>query len=58
MVPSGREVVVMAKLPGVGPLSPPQAVNPRTEILEKRNAQRLLPITFPRFINIFSCYVR
>jgi hypothetical protein len=28
--PSGSEVVVIDKLPGVGPLSPPQPVNPRT----------------------------
>jgi hypothetical protein len=54
--PSGSEVVVIAKLPGVGPLSPPQAVNPRTEILEKMTAQKTLPITLPRFIEIVSCY--
>jgi hypothetical protein len=57
MVPSGSEVVVMAKLPGVGPLSPPQAISPRTEILEKTTAQRMLPITLRRFIEMVSCYI-
>jgi hypothetical protein len=41
MVPSGREVVVMARLPGVGPLSPPQAVNPRIEIQKRTAAKKI-----------------
>ena len=38
---SGSEVVVTAKLPGARPLSPPQPVNPRTQILEKRTVQQI-----------------
>jgi hypothetical protein len=58
MVPSGRKVVVIAKLPGVGPLSPPHAVNARTEALEQMTAQRMLPITLSSFIEIVSWYFR
>ena len=45
---------MIAKLPGVGPLSPPQPVNPRTEILDKMTGQKILPIKCPRLIEIFS----
>jgi len=40
MVPSGSEDVVIAKPPGVEPLSL-QPVNPRTQILEKMAAQKI-----------------
>jgi hypothetical protein len=58
MVPSGSEVVVTDKAPGVGPSSPPQPVNPRMGILEKMSAQRMLPITLSSFIEIVSWYFR
>ena len=32
---------MIAKPPGVGPLSPPQPVNPSTDILEKITAQKI-----------------
>jgi hypothetical protein len=41
---------VIDKLPGVGPLSPPQAVNPRIEIQERMNVQKIWPMTFSRFM--------
>ena len=56
MAPFGSEVVVIVKLPGVGPLSPPQEVNPRTEILEKIINKKILAIAFSRFMKIVSHY--
>jgi hypothetical protein len=41
MVPLASEVVVIAKLPGVGPLSPPQPVNPKIEMLEKITTRKI-----------------
>ena len=35
-----------AKLPGVGPLSPPQPVNPRTQILDKRTVEKFGGLSF------------
>ncbi len=37
---SGSEVVVTAKLPGVGPLSPPQPVCPTAQKVAKTTAQK------------------
>ena len=52
---------MIAKPLGVGPLSPPQPVNPRkpsTEILERMTAEKIILIKVLRFIKIVSCYVR
>jgi hypothetical protein len=41
IVPLGSEEVAIVKVPGVGPLSPPQAVRPKIETLEKNTAQKI-----------------
>jgi hypothetical protein len=48
---------MIAKLAGVGPLSPPQPVSPKTEILEKITAEKIVQITFACFMKIVSFYV-
>ena len=46
--------MVIDKLPGVGPLSPPQAVNPRIEIQERMNVKTIWPMKFARFMRSFG----
>ena len=58
MICSGSESVVIAKPLGVGPLSPPQAASPATEIQHSTAAQQIVPLTFPRLIEIFPSHWR
>jgi hypothetical protein len=47
-------VVMIAKPPGVGPLSPPQPASPRIDILDKKAKHRILAKTLRRFMKILS----
>jgi hypothetical protein len=57
MVPGGSEVVVIVAFPGVGPLSPPQPVNPRIVLAERMTIKRIILPMSLRFIVIVSHYV-